>query len=100
MELHKRPNRTVKEEDYAILHEEMGKKFFFPIVTIQGDTSEYELPTGTYRNVGIGSVDIAANDAKEAGEKTIQRSSNAGSFSFFVVEYTNSRKQNLAILKK
>ena len=95
MELHKLPNKTVQESDYEILHEEIAKKKFLPTVSYDGDSSVYELPTGTYRKVNDDTLDKTEKDASDAGQATVRRSSNVGSFSFFLVDYNNSRKYNL-----
>jgi hypothetical protein len=95
MELHKVSNRTVQESDYEILHEEMAKKNFYPSVSYEGDSAVYILPTGTYRKMNDDTLDKTEKDAIEAGTETVRRSPNVVSFSFFLVDYNNSRKYNL-----
>jgi hypothetical protein len=95
MELHKLPNKTVQESDYQILHEEMDKKGFYSTVTYEQGDVTYELPTGTYRQVNTDALDKSERDALAAGNATVNRSPNVGSFSFFLVEYSNSRRHNL-----
>jgi hypothetical protein len=90
MELHKLPNKTV--EECEILHAEMAKKSFYPTVTYEGDNNTYLLPTGSYRKVNDDNLDVTKKDAKEAGHATVNKSPNVGSFSFFLVEYSTSKK--------
>lgn len=93
MELHKKLNKTVTEADYKLLHEEMAKKSFYPTVTF--DKEKFQLPTGTYRKLSDLMIDEVYKEIIDAGNSTIKKSIDIESFSFFLVEDTNSLKYNL-----
>ena len=95
VELHKKAQKNVTEEDYRILHEEIAKKSFYPRVEYDNDSNIYHLLTGSYRKVAPQSIKDAHRDIVEACNETIKKSSEIESFSFFLTEYTNSSKHNL-----
>ena len=99
IELHKKDNKTVTAADYAFLHKELASRGFIEEVNYEGDNRIYQLPTGLYRKVANITLDDAEKLAHDAGNATVKGTTDVASYSYFLVEYTNSRKHNLNVLR-